>query len=64
MPPPGGDAAEPGRDPLPSGQEARQEAKKQAAHDGEGRLTGQARPVPADLDRRPAQHARRVKSQA
>jgi hypothetical protein len=45
------------RDPLPSGQEARQEAKEQAAHDGEGRLTGPARPVPADLDRRPAQHA-------
>jgi hypothetical protein len=32
------------RDPLPSGQEARQEAKEQAAHDGEGRLTGPARP--------------------
>jgi hypothetical protein len=48
------------RDPLPSGQEARQEAKEQAAHDGEGRLTGPARPVPADLNRRPAQHARRL----
>ena len=34
------------------------------AHDREGRLTGQPTSTPADLGRRPARHARRVKSQA